>query len=181
MIFSTSGPSQTDSAIALARAEVAKRGIRYVVVASNTGQTARLLQDCGAQVVCVTHAQGFAQPGENEMSAATRQALTQAGMRVLTTTHILSGVERGLSRTFGGIYPAEIMAATLRMFGQGTKVAVEIAVMALDAGMIPHGEPVLAIGGTGRGADTVLLLQPAHAAHVLDTRILEIICKPAGG
>ena len=118
---------------------------------------------------------------ENELSAETRQELEQAGIRVLTTTHVLSGVERSLSRKFGGVYPAEIMAATLRMFGQGTKVAVEIAVMALDAGLIPHGEPVLAVGGTGRGADTVLLLRPAHAAHILDTRILEIICKPADG
>ncbi len=181
MLFSTPGSSNTDSAITRAGKEAAKRGIRYVVVASNTGQTARLLHNCGAQVICVTHAQGFAQPGENEMSAETRQELEQAGIRVLTTTHVLSGVERSLSRKFGGVYPAEIMAATLRMFGQGTKVAVEIAVMALDAGLIPHGEPVLAVGGTGRGADTVLLLRPAHAAHILDTRILEIICKPADG
>ena len=64
------------------------------------------------------------------------------------------------------------------MFSQGTKVAVEIAVMALDAGLIPFGEPVIAVGGSGRGADTAVVLTPAHAKAIFDTEILEIICKP---
>jgi hypothetical protein len=99
-------------------------------------------------------------------------------MKVLTTTHVLSGAERGLSRKFGGVYPVEIIAHTLRMFGQGVKVCVEVAVMALDAGMIPYGEEVIAVGGTGRGADTAVIIKPAHANSILDTWISEIICKP---
>ena len=43
------------------------------------------------------------------------------------------------------------------MFSQGTKVAVEIAVMALDAGLIPW-RAVIAVGGSGRGADTAVVL-----------------------
>jgi len=64
------------------------------------------------------------------------------------------------------------------MLGQGVKVCVEISVMALDAGLIPYGEPVIAVGGTGRGADTAVIIKPAHAKDILSTRIQEIICKP---
>jgi hypothetical protein len=107
-----------------------------------------------------------------------RRQLMESGIKVLTTTHVLSGAERAMSRKFGGTYPVEIMAHTLRMLGQGVKVCVEIAVMALDAGLIPYGQPVIAIGGTGRGADTAVILTPSHASSILDTRIHEIICKP---
>lgn len=74
--------------------------------------------------------------------------------------------------------PAQVVAHALRMFGQGTKVCVEIAVMALDAGLIPFGREIIAIGGTGRGADTALVLTPAHSRQFFATWIHEIICKP---
>ncbi len=180
MYFETSGKANTLQTIELAKRVAGERGIRHIVVASNTGDTARLLAGTGLNVVCVTHVQGFVDPGANEMSDSTRQELAVAGIKVLTTTHVLSGAERGLSGKFGGVLPVEIIANTLRMFGQGTKVAVEVSVMALDAGLVPYGEPVLAIGGTGRGADTALILRPAHASKILETRILEVVCKPGG-
>jgi hypothetical protein len=65
------------------------------------------------------------------------------------------------------------------MFGQGTKVAIEIALMAADAGLIRTDEDVIAIGGTKDGADTALVIRPATSAHCLDLKIREIICKPA--
>jgi len=114
-----------------------------------------------------------------QMSEEIRRELIEAGVKVLTTTHVLSGAERGISRKFRGIYPVEIMAQTLRMLGQGTKVCVEIATMALDAGMIPYGEDIIAVGGSNSGADTAVILRPAHAADIFDTWISEILCKPA--
>ena len=104
--------------------------------------------------------------------------MTEKKVNILTTTHVLSGAERGISRKFGGIYPVEIIANSLRIFGQGVKVTVEIAVMALDEGLIPYGEDIIAVGGTGKGADTAVVIRPAHAASILDTYIAEIICKP---
>ena len=50
--------------------------------------------------------------------------------------------------------------------------------MALDAGLIPHGEEIIAVAGSGHGADTVLIIRPEHASNILDTKIIEIICKP---
>ena len=100
------------------------------------------------------------------------------GYKVLCTGHVLSGAERGLSRRFQGVSPVEVMAYTLRMFSQGTKVAVEVATMAADAGLIPVGEPVIAVGGTGGGADSAIILHAANANNILDTKIQEILCKP---
>jgi hypothetical protein len=69
------------------------------------------------------------------------------------------------------------MADTLRLFGQGIKVAVEVAVMAADAGALT-GNDIISIGGSGRGADAALVLKPAHQNNFFDMRIREVVCKP---
>lgn len=178
MYWKSSGPQHTQATVDLALAKAASLGITDIVVASCSGDTARLLAGKLANVVCVTHVQGFEAPGQNEMPAEARAELISRGIKVLTTTHVLSGAERGISRKFGGTYPVEIMAHTLRMFGQGVKVCVEIAVMAVDAGLIPHGKDIIAIAGSGQGADTAVLIRPGHASNIFDTQIKEIICKP---
>lgn len=178
MYFNEEGRINTEKVVEMAINTAKERNIRHIVVASNTGDTAKLFINCGMEVTCVTHAYGFGLPGTNEMSPQVRESLTAAGFKVLTTTHVLSGAERALSSKFGGINPVEIIAHALRMFGQGVKVCTEISVMALDAGMIPFGESVIAVAGSNGGADTAVIIKPAHAKDILNTRIQEIICKP---
>jgi hypothetical protein len=96
----------------------------------------------------------------------------------LAATHALSGVERAVRKRFGTIMPLELITHTLRLFGEGTKVCVEITIMAADAGLIPVDREVIAIGGTGRGADTALFIKPATASRFFDLKIREIIAKP---
>ncbi|MGE5543686.1 MAG: hypothetical protein ACM3UW_01810, partial [Bacillota bacterium] len=69
-------------------------------------------------------------------------------------------------------------AQTLRMFGQGVKVAIEIATMAKDAGMIPHDTEVVSIAGTATGADSAIVVLPAHSNYFWETQVREIICMP---
>ncbi|MDO4840747.1 MAG: pyruvate kinase alpha/beta domain-containing protein [Desulfovibrionaceae bacterium] len=178
--FVKKGPDNTGETIRLAKKAAMERNIRHIVVASNHGDTASLFLDIAdkTHIVCVTHAAGYAGHYPCEMASETRAHLTSAGMDVLTTTHVLSGAERGLSSAYQGIGPVEVMAKTLYMFGQGLKVCVEVAVMALDAGLIPHGEDIIAVGGTGRGADTAVILTPEHASAILKTKIRGFICKP---
>lgn len=178
MYFQTVGKENTEETVRLALKKAAEYGIKDIVVASCGGYTAKMLAGKVDNVVCVTHANGYAGPGESDMPAEVRQELISQGVKMLTTTHVLSGAERGISRKFSGIYPVEIMAQTLRMFGQGVKVCVEVAVMALDAGLIPYGKDILVIGGTAHGADTAVVMQPAHAANIFDSYIAEVICKP---
>jgi hypothetical protein len=153
-------------------------GIKYIVVASNSGKTAENFLEKDIQVVCVTHHVGFSKPGESEMGPEMKQYLLQKGARVLTTTHLLAGVDRAVRLKFGGLYPAEIIAASLRMLGQGVKVCVEVAGMALDAGLIPYGEEIISVAGSGKGADTACVILPAHSNNFFDTVVKEIICMP---
>ena len=74
--------------------------------------------------------------------------------------------------------PGEIMAGTLSVFCRGMKVAAEVTLMAADAGLVRCDEEVIAIAGSGRGADTAVVVQPANTGRFFDLKIKEIICKP---
>lgn len=178
MYWPVKGKENTAKTVELAVKRAGESKIQYIVVASCSGETAQLLAGRGLKVICVTHHVGFAGPGLDEMSPEMRNMLSSAGVKILTTTHLMAGLDRAVRNKFGGVYPAEIMAQTLRMFGQGVKVCVEIAGMALDAGLIPFGKDVIAIGGTGQGADSAIVIVPAHSNNFFDTKIKEIICKP---
>jgi len=178
MYWEKPGKSNTDATIEAALKRAEELNIKTVVVASNSGDTCRKLLGKGLNLVCVTHHVGFSKPGEDEMSPETRKFLSSHGVKILTTTHLFAGVDRALRLKFGGVYPAEIMAQTLRIFGQGVKVAIEIACMAKDAGLIPHGEEIISIGGTAEGADAAIVILPAHSNHFFDTEVREIICMP---
>lgn len=176
--FAKPGKGNTEAVVAAVLQRAEELGIKHVVVASNSGETAEMFLAKGLEVVCVTHHVGYKGPGEDEMAAVMREQLQSKGIKVLTTTHLLAGVDRALRMKFQGIFPAEIMANTLKIFGQGVKVCVEISSMALDAGLIPYGEEIIAVGGTGRGADAACVLLPAHANDFFDCKVKEIICKP---
>lgn len=178
MYWDKPGPQNTMNTIKLAVARGQELGIKHVVVASCSGDTALTLVDQGFDITCVTHHVGFSGPGQDEMPPEARQKLTDLGVKVLTTTHLLAGVDRAVRNHFGGVYPAEIMAQTLRIFGQGVKVAIEIASMAKDAGMIPHETEVLSIAGSSSGADSAIVILPAHSNRFFETQVREIICMP---
>ena len=179
MYFEKEGRENTDRTVELAVERARSLGIKEIVVASNTGETAfKLLEKVkDEKVIVVTHHAGFREPWKCEMKEEVRAKLEEMGAKVLTTMHALSGIERSFRNAFKGLYPTELVAEVLRLFGQGTKVCVEIAVMAADAGLLSGGK-IVAIGGTGRGADTALVLTPAHTNRFLDMRIHEVICKP---
>ena len=184
MYFDSPGSENTGECARLAIQEAKARQISHIIAASNTGGTVFVLaeearkQGYEGKLICVTHVYGFKENGKNELSDENREKLEKQGIRVCTAAHTLSGSERCMSRKFQGVYPVEIIAHSLRMFGQGVKVCVEIAVMSLDAGLIPWGKPVISLGGTHAGADTAVILTPGYTSSVLDTKIHEIICKP---
>ncbi len=180
-VFEKPGKENTETAIQIALREARARGIRHIVSPSNTGFTADFFKsDTDLNIVIVRGTYGYMVQDVNtiRMSEEKREELIACGMKVVTAAHVLSGAERSLSTLFKGVYPVEIIAHTLRMFGQGTKVCVECASMACDCGAVPSGEPVIALGGTGHGVDTVMILKPAHTLRIMETKICEILCKP---
>lgn len=181
--FDRPGRENTVAVVAAVRERCAALGIEHVVVASDSGETAlrfwEVLQDTGVALICVPEHAGYAGGDEPSISPEKRKDLEEKGIRVLICAHALSGVGRSISKKFGGITPVEIIAYTLRQFGgEGIKVGVEVAVMAADAGLIPTDREVIAVGGSGGGADAAIVLKAAHMNNFFDLEIREIIAKP---
>jgi hypothetical protein len=178
--FDETGLENTERTLELAKKRAEALDIRTILVASTSGETglkaARVFEDY--DVVVVSHSTGFREPNVQEMSPETRAAIEDAGAKVLTCQHALGGVNRAVRRKLDTYQLDEIIAYTLRLFGQGTKVCVEIALMAADAGLVRVGEPCIAIGGTGHGADTASVLVPANAQDFFALKIVEILAKP---
>ena len=178
--FKNSGPENTHLTLEVAAKRADELGIQNILVATTSGETglmaARLFKK--KNLVVVTHSTGFVRPDHQQLQPELRQKIEKAGAKILTCQHALGGVGRAVRKKLGTYELEEIIAYTLRIFGEGTKVAIEIALMAADAGLIPTKIPCISIGGTGSGADTAILLRPAHAQNFFDLKIMEILAKP---
>jgi hypothetical protein len=181
--FEKPGPQNTDEVAQAVRERAVELGIEHVVAASNTGATAltlwQRLKDTGVKLIAVPEHYGFRGDDKQDLTDEGRRALEEKGIEVLICAHALSGVGRSISEKFGGISHVEIIAHTLRRFGgHGIKVGVEVAIMAADAGLVPTDREIIAVGGSGRGADAAIVLKPAHMNNFFDLDIREIIAKP---
>ncbi len=180
--FETPGAHNTDDVIQAAKKRVQELGIKHVVVASTTGATAlkvwEALKDVDVSIICVGEHTGFWGGDKQIFDKKIRKDLENNGVRVLICSHALSGISRSIKSKFKGISHVEIIAYTLRQFGEGLKVAVEISIMAADAGLIPTDCEIVAIGGTNKGADTAIVLKAAHMNNYFDLETREVIAKP---
>ncbi|MFO7917573.1 MAG: pyruvate kinase alpha/beta domain-containing protein [Anaerolineae bacterium] len=181
MYFERQGKQNTEQVLEIVRGEALERGIEHVVVASTTGDTglkaAQMLSQNGLNVVAVTHSTGFRQPGAQEMPEDVRGDIEAAGGKVLTGTMIFHNLGSAIGDQYGGYSHQDLVADVLRIFGQGMKVAVECAAMAADAGLVPC-EDVIAVAGTGRGADTAIVVRTMPSKQFFDIKVREILCKP---
>jgi len=183
--FDQPGAQNTVCTLEMARQRAGELGIRTVLVASTRGDTGvqatQQFQGYDGVVVVVTHSTGFAGPNTQELTPENRAAIEAAGAKILTCQHALGGIGRAVRKKWGTYAMDEIVAQTLRIFGEGTKVCVEMALMAADAGLVRVGEPCIAIAGTGRGADTAVVLIPANVQQFFDLRVMEVLVKPRLG
>jgi len=178
--FAKPGKENTDEVLSLAKRRAAELGIKNILVASTTGDTALKAIELfkSARVVVVSHFTGMKGPNIQEFTEENRQKLLNAGVPLLTTTHTFSGLGRAMRKKFNMYLFEETVANTLRIFGQGMKVVCEITLMAADAGMVRTDEDIIVIGGTGRGADTAVVLRPVNSEDFFDLKVREILCKP---
>ena len=178
------GEDNTNTTLAIAKERADELGIKTIILASTVGGTAVKAVDVftGCKVIIVTHTDGFREPNSQELTAENRKIIEDKGGIILTTTHAFGGVQRALSRGDGPPAPSlamgDVIAMTLRTFGQGMKVVLEIAAMAADAGLVRVDEDIISIGGTGRGADTAVVMQANYVHRFFESKVKEILCKP---
>jgi hypothetical protein len=184
LYFEKPGRDNTEACIGVVRRETAGGTHRHITLASTTGGTglafARALGGQGLNLVVVTHSVGFKEPNATEMPAEVREELVALGARVYTGSMLTHSLDTAFTAKFGGTLLSQAVAQSLRRFGEGAKVAIECVMMAVDAGLVPEGEEVLAVAGTARGADTVAVIRSAASKRFLDLKVLEILAKPRG-
>jgi hypothetical protein len=180
--FAKKGAVNTEKTLDIALECCEKRKIKKIVVASSTGNTALKLHakaKPAVEIIAVTYGAGSKFREEVKEFEKNRERLVAKGIRIVRGLHALSATERTFENRYkSGFIPLNIVADTLRMFSQGTKVCVEVAVMAAEHGFITPDEDVVVIGGTGHGADTSVVLRPGYAASMFDTKIRAILCMP---
>jgi len=182
--FPEAGPRNTETTIRAAIERAQQLGIGYIVVGSARGRTAfqlkALCDELGYKdrLVAVTHHTGFGEVGLNELKEEDRARLMEAGCTVVTSTHALSSISRSYRAKFGGIDLLEIVAEAFRRFSQGVKAAIECSIMAADAGAVPVDEDIIAMAGTGRGADSAIVIRAANQNRFFDLKVREIIAMP---
>jgi len=179
--FDKTGAQNTDLTLQVARERCLTLGIKEVVVASTHGgtgfKTLKVFKGTNVQIIVVGISHSFHSEGW-VMDNAIRHQLENQGAKVLISLHALGD---DINAGFSGsevFYPNQIVAETLRRFSQGMKVAVEITIMAAEAGLIGIDREVISIGGTHEGADTAIVVKPSYARHFLNFEIHEILTKP---
>lgn len=163
LYFEDYGAQNTAQTIQAAKKATSNLGLKYVVVATASGstgvKTAKAFKETGMKVVVVTEYAGMA-----KFSEANRKKLLEMKATIVTGTHAFLSPAESIAKLHGG-YCSEntIIKDVLRRFSQGMKVAAEIVLMATDAGAIPPGVDVVSIAGTGKGADTSIIVRSCHS------------------
>ncbi len=188
----TAGVQNTDATLAAAQRRAAELGIRQLVVATTTGQTALACSERMPEmerIVGVTmHAvdeEIFVQRPSGRMRAPHPETIEKArakGVVFYTGVHSLRGaVSSAIQQRFGGVQAVDVIADTYRTFSTGTKVAVECVLMAADARLLDMQEDVVSLGGWRGGADTALVIRPAYTHGFFALRVREVIAMPRDG
>jgi len=177
------GKENRDTVVDIIKKTVEESKFKYLVVPTSTGKSIDLIIEKNIHknisVIAVIIHNGFVEIDKNKIEKEKLEEYRKNGIEIFQGSHSLSGIERAISRKFGGISSVEIIAAALKIFGgDGIKVAVEIAVMAADGGLVPTTEEILVAGGTSGGLDTLVSMKAAHMNNFFDLNISKIYVKP---
>jgi len=206
LCFDHPGPKNTKELINFVLKRAYELKIRRIVVASRTGRTALSFAEANSnkeiEIVCVTHQFGHKEPGKWRIAPEIHQSLLEKKIPVVSTIMPLTTLGRifnpsweppasyeeahkpevaiKISETtfYRTPFPLDVVADTLRLFSQGMKVCIEITLMAADTGAIAVDREIIAVGGTGSGADTAIVIMPSHTHRLFNLRIREIIAMP---
>lgn len=177
--FDMPGKKNTKDTIKIAIKRAEELGIKTIIFSSSGGFTAKHALNVikeGTQLIVVGFPDRFPKELKNELESK--------GHKVLFPSDY----------TFD--HP-EFAWELLRRFGEGMKVAVQVVLMATEAGMVSEGEEVIALGGTGTreypeggGVDLAIVMEavkgenffkitlPPYEKKMKGRKIKEILCRP---
>lgn len=181
--FRNKGSRNTSDCFNLVAERINKLGLEYLVVASTSGETGARAVDFfdkfNVKVVVVSHQYGFKEDGKIEMEKEYRKKIEKSeNTALVTNSDVLTRIPKIIREKYGGCTYLDLIADTLRILSEGTKVCTECVIKAADSGNIPVNEEVAAIAGTEHGADTGIVIKSQHSHKLLDIDIREIICMP---
>lgn len=183
--FEKAGMQNTDNALEIARKYAKLFNIKDLILASTTGMVAEKALEYfdpnDYNIVIITHAYYFTgSKNRQEFPEEKLEDLNKKGLKLHSSTHAMSGIERGIRLNKEAWQFVDLLAKMIGWhFSQGVKVCIEIASTTCDAGLIPDlDRDIICVGGTGRGADTVCLIKPAPTSEFKNLRVKAILCKP---
>ena len=178
--FDKPGGDNTEDVLRTVKKRAKELNVKTIVIATASGDTGVRATEVfkGMKVVVVTLPTGFWKPDTQELTEENRRKIVANGGLILTATPLFGGINRPMQEKFHTHTIGAVIAHTLRLIGQGMKVAIEISVMAADAGMVRTDENIIAIAGTSVGADYAIVLKPVGSDDFFNLKVREILCKP---
>ncbi|KXH76377.1 MAG: hypothetical protein AM326_07095 [Candidatus Thorarchaeota archaeon SMTZ-45] len=189
LYFQYCGEINTEKTLLAARNRCKALGLTKVIVASETGRSAlRVLdvfKDLDIVLIVVTHypASTWGPKGRIPIGLSrseyseTRETLISNGVKIVQSTRPFAPPSRSLD--WNAPTPEAIIDKTLEVFGAGTKIAIEAAIIAVDSGEVREGEDVISCAGTFKGLDTALCVRPTYTMNFFKSfEIREIIARP---
>jgi len=183
--FDKPGEANTRDAIRIGVERAQELGISTIIVPSTSGKTALAayeeLKGKDLRLLVVTHVVGFSSPGVWEFDTEIAAQMREAGVQIITGTHVFSGLERTFTsspKVSGGSRSEAVGEALRRVIAVGLKVAVECTLIAADQGAIGATDEVIVLGGTASGVDTVCVIRPSHTQRFFDLQVREIVAMP---
>jgi hypothetical protein len=189
LYFPDYGEQNTPAVIDCVSRRLDEGDISTVVVASSTGKTALAFAEAlggraGLRLIAVGNPPGSA---FDRITPQNRQALQAKGVVVVDyAPYACASLNSDSHKNLYGALDLLAVAADLwrMMGGQGLKVAMEVGMMATNVAVLAAGEKVIAVGGTGTGADTAIVMKTAYSVDLFSedpTRrpdLLEFLCTP---
>ncbi len=179
----------TNSLLKIVKNRCTDVGPKTVVIASETGRSAMkaldIFKGSGIRIVVVTHYPAKTWGPKGDIPIGLKRNEYRRNLKKLLDSNVT--VVQGTrpfappSRTLNWDSSLEgILDKTLELFGAGTKIAIEAAIMATDAGELSEDDEVISCGGTFKGLDTALLVKTTYSMNFFKKfEVKEIIAKPS--
>jgi uncharacterized protein len=210
-VFERPGPVNTDETIKILE-RIAPRFSNIAVASITGDSAVRVAEKIkNAKLICVTCPQGMGWEIENmqkgpfadipelkqtrdqwasqglrrvpmNITPENRMKLEKLNVDIVQGTIPFFGPSFSMRLHLGQITSLDILAKTLELISTGTLVCLECVLMAVDAGVIPEDELVLAAAGTERGLDTAWVIKSSASANLFHptkgARFVELLAKP---